>query len=98
MISIFEEQVYSAIMNEYHLKALKATKEKLRLLNYSDNTIRNYINWLQYFFERFPEQRPSQISKKKSWSFFRLPGEGKNGAARRKTKLSMLLNSFLNKW
>lgn len=56
-------------MNEYHLKALKATKEKLRLLNYSDNTIRNYINWLQYFFERFPEQRPSQISKKEIMEF-----------------------------
>ena len=48
---------------EYHQLALKAYIEQLRLKNYSENTVKNYVNWFQYFLDKFPDRKPSTITK-----------------------------------
>jgi len=56
-------------LNEMHLLALRAYEEMLRLKNYSQNTIRNYRNWLIFFFQHFPQNKPSAISKNEILDF-----------------------------
>lgn len=49
--------------NYYHKLAEKAYIETLKLLNYSDNTIKNYRQHFLLFINYFPEKKPSQISR-----------------------------------
>lgn len=49
--------------NYYHKLAEKAYIETLKLLNYSDNTIKNYRQHFLPFINYFPEKKPSQISR-----------------------------------
>lgn len=48
---------------DYHILALKAYTEILKLKDYSENTIRNYRNWFLIFLNHFPERKPSEITR-----------------------------------
>lgn len=49
--------------------ALMAYREMLRLKNYSENTIRNYCNWFYFFVVRFPNRKPSSITRNEILDF-----------------------------
>ena len=50
-------------------KALRAYVELLRLRNYSQNTIKNYRNWFEFFLRHFHDRKPSTISKNEILDF-----------------------------
>lgn len=52
------------VMDQTHILAFKAYSEKMTLLNYSGNTIKNYKNHFSKFLEYFKDKKPSGITKK----------------------------------
>lgn len=51
-------------MDQTQVLAFKAYTDKMTLLNYSGNTIKNYKNHFSKFLEYFKDKKPSEISKK----------------------------------
>ncbi len=57
--------------------ALKKYTEILRLKNYSENTVTVYRNWFSIFLKKFPNQKPSTITKEQILEFLmRYKGAG----------------------
>lgn len=52
------------VMDQTQVLAYKAYTDKMTLLNYSGNTIKNYKNHFSKFLEYFKDKKPSEISKK----------------------------------
>lgn len=52
------------VMDQTQVLAFKAYTDKMTLLNYSGNTIKNYKNHFSKFLEYFKDKKPSEISKK----------------------------------
>jgi len=50
-------------LNPIHEKAVDAYVSLLRLKNYSENTLKNYVSWFRVFLKYFPERKPSSITK-----------------------------------
>lgn len=50
-------------LTDFQFKALEAYLAMLRLKNYSENTIKNYMGWFRLFMLQFPNRKPSTISK-----------------------------------
>lgn len=75
-----KEIMQAVIKNNTHYMAVKAYENKLRLLNYSPNTLSVYLSCFGIFLSYFPNHRPSKITrdeimqfllqycKKKTWS------------------------------
>ena len=78
-------------MCEYHTLALKAYLDLLRLRNYSENTIKNYRNWFLVFLNKFPERKPSEISKNEILEFMLEFRNKQNWSA---TSQNQLINSI----
>lgn len=53
---------YGYTLDEKHREVVDAMQRQMLLKNYSANTIRNYRNWMNYFLNQFPNQKPSEIS------------------------------------
>lgn len=51
-------------MNQTLVLELKAYTEKMTLLNYSGNTVKNYKNHFSKFLEFLKDMKPSDITKK----------------------------------
>jgi len=62
-------RVRDTSLDEVQNVALTAYIEMLRLENYSIHTIRNYKNWLAYFFRYFSGRKPSHINKNEILDF-----------------------------
>ncbi|MBV6479208.1 MAG: IS91 family transposase ISTha3 [Ignavibacteria bacterium] len=52
------------VMDQTQVLAYKAYTDKMTLLNYSGNTIKNYKNHFSKFLEYFKDKKPSEITKK----------------------------------
>jgi integrase/recombinase XerD len=75
---------------DYHSFAFKAYVEQLRLMNYSENTIKNYSNWFLYFLRAFPDRKPSGITYNEIMIFLNKFRNGKSWSA---TSQNQLINS-----
>jgi integrase/recombinase XerD len=80
-----------ATLPEMHSKALQAYLDLIRLLNYSENTLKNYRNWFIFFLKHFPDKKPSSISKKEIMDFLVSFSKSKQWSA---TSQNQLINSI----
>jgi integrase/recombinase XerD len=81
----------------YHLLAVQAYVEILRLKNYSPNTIENYRSWFLYFLKHFPSRKPSSISKNEILDFMVVFKNSKSWSATSQNQLINAIKFFYEK-
>lgn len=74
-----------------HSLAVKAYGEMLKLKNYSDNTIVNYVSWFKVFLSYYPNRKPSTLTKGEIMDFLM---DYKNSSKWSAANQNQLINSI----